>query len=86
MPMTVWEIIPETKDALGNSTVMEYDANGNLLSQTDRTGAKTTYTYDANNRMVSSVDALGQTTHYSYDEVGNLISTTTPEKPDLYGV
>lgn len=62
-----------------------YDANGNMISKTDKAGAITTYKYDAKNQLVyiqepkRNVDVNGTgtktrsniVTEYVYDKAGN---------------
>lgn len=63
----------------------EYDANGNLLSNTIRRtsgGAvleeTTTYSYNANGKATSITDPLGNTRSFSYDALGQLLTETDP--------
>jgi RHS repeat-associated protein len=54
-----------------------YDANGNVLSNTDATGRTTRFTYDPLFNQVTSVtDPAGNVTRFAYDTHGNLISQT----------
>jgi YD repeat-containing protein len=48
------------KDRLGNVTVLEYDAVGNIVRKTDALGGITTYTFDASGNQLSETDPLGR--------------------------
>jgi YD repeat-containing protein len=52
-----------------------YDADGNLITQTNGADLTTTYTYNDENRL-TSVSGPGQSQSFSYDAFGNLNSTT----------
>lgn len=66
------------KDRLGNITMLYYDSNGNILSQTDALGNTKNYTYDSEGRMLTETNPLGYTTTYTYDSTGNVTSITDP--------
>jgi RHS repeat-associated protein len=51
-----------------------FDANGNLLTQTDASGT-TTYTWDARNRLIG-INAPTLTASFTYDALGRRISKT----------
>ncbi len=53
-------------------TQTTYDADGNMLSQTDERGNTTTYTYDADGNVLSMTDPKGNVTTYTYDANGNV--------------
>jgi YD repeat-containing protein len=65
--------------AVNQTTVYEYDANGNLTSITDPLNRQSTNTYDALNRLISSTDAASGITQYGYDGQDRLISVTDPK-------
>jgi len=65
-----------TTDRLGNITVSEYDAFGNVVKVTNAKGEVVTRSYDARNNMISETNAEGKTTRYSYDAAGNRLSVT----------
>jgi len=54
-----------------------FDADGRLLSETDRNGNATAYAYDAEGRLVSLTDPAGLVTELAY-EGGRLASVTDP--------
>ena len=66
----------------------EYDAVGNLLSQTDTLGRVTKYEYDHSNRLVATIENykegasaaedINVRTETLYDQSGNLISAIDP--------
>jgi RHS repeat-associated protein len=51
-----------------------YDAEGNLISETDRNGNITTYTYDALNRLIQTIYADASSTQTEYDAIGRVIA------------
>lgn len=57
----------------GSSIGYAYDANGNVVSETDSTGT-TTYSYDALNQLTQEKLPNGNTVTYTYDPAGNLLS------------
>jgi RHS repeat-associated protein len=65
-------------DRLGNVTVSEYDAAGNLTRVVDRRGGVTTRTFDADQNILTVTDPAGGTTTYTYDADGNRLSATDP--------
>lgn len=78
-------------DALNQSEVFVYDAEGRVVSQTTRDGGVWTYTYDAEGRLETKTspvvavtvpgaepESVSQSlvTRYTYDAAGNLLSET----------
>jgi RHS repeat-associated protein len=61
----------------GVRTVYTYDANGNLLTVTDRLGNRTTLTSDSQGRPLTVTDALKGATRYAYNGA-DLTSVTDP--------
>jgi YD repeat-containing protein len=61
------------------TTHYEYDASGNLVSQTDPKGQTTRFEYDLRDQLVKKIRPMGETTTYSYDESGNLVEKFAPE-------
>lgn len=55
-----------------------FDANGNLVSITDKNGNKVTLQYDSNNRLSSVADAVGRITTFNYGTNGKVESITDP--------
>jgi YD repeat-containing protein len=53
-------------------TRYEYDADGNMIRETDSMGHATVYAYDGYGRLAQVTDALGDTREYSYDRLGNV--------------
>jgi RHS repeat-associated protein len=64
------------KDRLGNVTVLEYDAFGNVVRKTDALGKLTTYTHDAAGNLLTEKDPLGRVASKTWDASRNLLSTT----------
>ena len=58
----------------GTREVYTYDANGNLVSKTDRIGYTRSYSYDCLNRLTEISGEAGERIIYTYDAVGNVIS------------
>jgi RHS repeat-associated protein len=65
-----------TTDRLGNITVSEYDASGNVVKVTDAKGNVTTRTYDTRNNLISETNPEGKTASYTYDAAGNRLTET----------
>lgn len=65
-------------DRLGATTVVEYDARGNVVRTTDAQGGITTRTYDLNDNLLSQTSARGDTVAFTYDTQGNRLSVTDP--------
>ena len=74
--------VTAVQDALGRTTALTYDGNGNILTLTQLSGTAnavtTTLTYGAFNNPVSVTDPLGHTTKLQYDNLGNLTGVTDP--------
>ncbi len=58
-----------------NTLLYEYDANGNVVSET-RNGAETTYTYDSFDRLLSVTYSDGSSVAYEYDALNNRTKET----------
>lgn len=65
-------------DHNGNTTSMEMDKQGNILSKTTPDGGTITYTYDRNNHLVSEKDPYQNMVAYEYDEQGNMTAIYDP--------
>jgi len=61
------------------TTKKTYDANNNVLTETDALGNTTSYTYDAANNQTSMIDPQSHVTQYVYDADENLIQTIYPD-------
>ncbi|MDE2420394.1 MAG: tandem-95 repeat protein [Gammaproteobacteria bacterium] len=57
-------------------TTWVYDADGNVLKQTNPDGSSHTKTYDAFKNVLTDTDSLGRVTSYAYDGNQKLIQTT----------
>jgi RHS repeat-associated protein len=62
----------------GQRNDVRYDANGNILTQTDADGRTTRYEYDAQNRLVKTTDPDGGETRTLYDAAGRLQHVIDP--------
>lgn len=64
-----------------------YDANGNVIEQTDALGNKTLFTYEpVFNKVASIRDALNNTTSFTYDTRGNLLTRTDANQKTIVSV
>ncbi|MCS0614691.1 RHS domain-containing protein [Massilia kyonggiensis] len=63
-------------DALGATTVLRYDAQGNLTSVTNALGQRTAYQYDDRGLPVKVIDARGGVKELAYNRAGQLIRYT----------
>ena len=74
--------LQETTDALGNTTLYDYDSSNDLTSKTVQvnatTIATTKYTYNSLGEVLTATDPLGNVTTNTYDSKGNLLTVTTP--------
>ena len=76
--------VTSTTDPLGNTTTYAYNANDELLTQTDpavdvsgtMTHPVTTYTYDADGEQTSLTDSDNNTTTSVYDSFGRVVKDT----------
>ncbi|WP_164102594.1 RHS repeat-associated core domain-containing protein [Candidatus Laterigemmans baculatus] len=58
--------------------VYTYDAQGQVIAETNRLGHTTGYTYDNLGRLVKKTDAEQGETSFTYDAVGNRLTLTDP--------
>jgi RHS repeat-associated protein len=78
-----------TKDPLGRTQSLIYDANGDADSFTDENGTKTTRVYDQKRQVVKEIRPFrfgtptrDVVTQYVYDKVGNLAKLISPRAYD----
>jgi YD repeat-containing protein len=64
--------------AVNQTTVYEYDANGNLTRITDPLNRQSSNSYDALNRLISSTQTDGGIVQYGYDGQDQLTQVTDP--------
>jgi RHS repeat-associated protein len=57
-------------------TTRTYDADDNLLTETNPAGKTRSFTYDALGRRLSESDALGHTVRYTYNGFGQMLTYT----------
>ncbi len=63
---------------LGASRVLEYDARGNIVRETDELANVTTRSFDGRNNLLSETDPLGRTTTYTYTAANDLATLKDP--------
>ncbi|MDF2649487.1 MAG: repeat-associated core domain protein, partial [Paenibacillus sp.] len=66
-------------DENGNTTMYEYDINGNVSSVTDALGNVTTASFNSRNQPLTQTDPEGAVTVKTYDDRGNLLSVLNPD-------
>lgn len=62
-------------DELGNSTVLAYDADDLLVSETDPVGGRTEYEYDSRHNLIRTTYPTGRSINLEYDSKGQVSST-----------
>ncbi|MCP3998835.1 MAG: hypothetical protein GY722_27750, partial [bacterium] len=63
---------------LGHSRVLEYDARGNVMRETDELGNATIRSFDGRDNLLSQTDPLQRTTSYIYTAENDLATVTDP--------
>ena len=63
-------------DRLGRVTVYDYDANGNVTTETNALGDSKLRSYDANGNMLTETNELGETTTFTFDSRDNMLTET----------
>ncbi|MCP3938599.1 MAG: RHS repeat protein, partial [Actinomycetia bacterium] len=63
---------------LGHSRILEYDARGNVVRETDESGHVTTRVFDGRENLLSETDPLNRTTTYFYSADDDLLTLTGP--------
>jgi len=78
-----------SKDPVGRTESVTYDANGNIDSATDENGVKSTRAYDQADRVVKETQPFKAgtptrdvVTQYQYDRAGNLAKAISPRAYD----
>ncbi|TDC77739.1 HYD1 signature containing ADP-ribosyltransferase family protein [Streptomyces hainanensis] len=71
-------------DALGNTTVYQFNDSYQLVTETDPLGHHTHRTHDRYDRLRSVTDPLGRTTTYTYDDDGARLLVTRPDGSRLH--
>jgi YD repeat-containing protein len=59
-------------------SMLTYDSNSNVASETDPVGRVTSYTYDGAGRVTTQTNPDGRTIAFAYDASGNVTSVTPP--------
>jgi len=62
-------------DSLGNTSIMQYDNNGNVVSASDPLGGTTTIGYDVDGRPTAATAPGGGVSRTEYDAAGNVIKS-----------
>ncbi len=65
--------------------MLEYDARGNVVRETDELGKVTTRVFDGRDNLLSETDPLGRITSYTYTGSDDLATLTDPKngvRPD----
>ncbi|WP_224317363.1 RHS repeat-associated core domain-containing protein [Streptomyces olivaceus] len=65
-------------DALGNSTVYDFNNWYQLITETDPLGGRTRRVWDEHDQLLAITDAVGSTTAYTYDRLGRTVGVTRP--------
>lgn len=65
-------------DRLGNTTVHEYNARGQMVRTTDANGGVTARTYDSRDNVLSVTNPEGKRTTFTYDANDNKLTETDP--------
>jgi RHS repeat-associated protein len=65
-------------DPNGNTTLLDYDAHGNMTRITDPEGNATVSAFDAKGLVTSQTDANGQATTTAYDSLGHPLTVRDP--------
>jgi RHS repeat-associated protein len=73
-----------TNSSTNVRTTFTYDANGNLLTQTDANGHTTRHSYDLLDRRLTTTDALSRTQELRYTARGELQISTDPLGRDTH--
>lgn len=63
-------------DQMGNPTVYDYDAMGNVIAKTDALGHVSAYTFDSRNNPLTEIDPLGRVANKTYDANNNVLTST----------
>ncbi|WP_147472751.1 DUF6531 domain-containing protein, partial [Streptomyces triticirhizae] len=66
-------------DALGHTTVYQFNDSYQLVTETDALGHQTARVHDRYDRLQSLTDPLGRTTSYEYDANGHLAAVVEPD-------
>ncbi|WP_240549183.1 RHS repeat-associated core domain-containing protein [Billgrantia antri] len=67
-------------DAGGSTRRLEWNALGQLVSETDCSAQTTRYDYDSRGHLLAVTNALGETTRTTHDEMGRRIATQLPDR------
>ncbi|AIJ22386.1 RHS repeat-associated core domain-containing protein [Amycolatopsis methanolica] len=68
-----------TTDSLGHRKTFEFDAEGNLVAETDKLGAVTRSEWGPNRLLRARTDPLGRRTEFEHDAAGILRAVVRPD-------
>ncbi|MFC1664428.1 LamG-like jellyroll fold domain-containing protein [Pseudomonadota bacterium] len=72
------EVAQPHTQTVNSTSQFGYDADGNLLNQTDPNGNVGSKVYDPGDRLIQDIDALSGVTAFEYDANNNLDKVTAP--------
>ncbi|BCN29436.1 RHS repeat-associated core domain-containing protein [Anaeromicropila herbilytica] len=73
-------MIKKVTDALGNTTLTEYNADGQVTKDTNKNGKSTLYQYSTTTGQLEQMtDAKSNITKYQYDNMGNVTVETAAD-------
>ena len=70
--------VVSTTDAIGRIFIKDYDANGNLTTESDGKGVNTGYGYNQADERITRTDRAGNVWDFRYNEFGELRETEGP--------
>ncbi|MFD8497581.1 RHS repeat-associated core domain-containing protein [Amycolatopsis sp. NPDC059657] len=68
-----------TTDSLGHQKIFEFDAAGNVVSETDKLGGVTRSEWGPHDLLAARTDQLGRRSEFEHDEAGNLLAVIRPD-------
>jgi YD repeat-containing protein len=71
-------------NALGHSTLLDYDERNNRILHVDGRGQTTRYEYDSHNNLITETNHLSATMTYTYNAWGQLTSVTDENEVTTY--
>ena len=76
----------KSTDALGRSTLVQYDGYNNSVAVQDPKGQVTTYTWGLGHMLLARVETLtGRSTRYTRNALGQVVTLAHPEASTSYG-
>ncbi|SDX55813.1 RHS repeat-associated core domain-containing protein [Amycolatopsis xylanica] len=68
-----------TTDSLGHQKIFEFDAAGNVVSETDKLGGVTRSEWGPHDLLLARTDQLGRRTEFEHDAAGTLVAVIRPD-------